>query len=1115
MDKKKTSAKVSNFKTTYLRPIYEQMGQYWDEIKLIEELNKRSSDKEEWKFIDGPPFATGLPHYGHLLVSFVKSIYANVMLMSGKRVDLQIGWDTHGVPIEALVEKKFVQANLDHRALTIKEFGDQCREQVFNCVDDWRSMFKDNARFVDPNDNYKTMDINYMESVWWIFKQFFDKGLIYRAYQVMPFSTGCQTAFSDFEAKQNYQEVTDPSTTVLFKVVVDNRGLTPFQDDTYFLVWTTTPWTLPSNMALCVNKKIIYVCVKDQTNGKHYIVSEKKYLKSMVNTTISKSSKDLRYLKTNQYTGSDLLGLKYEPVFSYFKASNDKTWTVLEDDFVEDTVEGGSTGIVHLAPAYGEDDFRVCVSSNVCSNRQSDNNIFDPIDDYGIFISTDYKGSYFKDVDRQIIKVLTKSGQLFDSFDYKHSYPFCWRTQTPLMYRVYSCWFISVSKYKQLLIDKNKEINWVPDHICSGRFANILESCRDWCVGRTRKWGTGLPIWLSDDGEEMVCVGSIEELIEHTGCDKPTDLHREHIDDLKIPSKQGKGMLRRIPEVFDCWFESGCVPYAQKHYPFENLDFIKPDQGHIADFVVESADQTRGWFYALLVISSIIFDKIPFKNVIVTGIILGTDGKKMSKSAGNYPQLDQTVVKYGSDALRLYVISSQLVKADSMVFNEDTIIDISNQTVIPYYNTIKLFDEKLKLFKLTYPEVQFRSFDMQDYHLLNNILDKVIVNELNALIEKVNSEVRSYRLYNVASHLIAFIEKLTNLYGKLNREIFKGKTSLNYDPDSQSEEQFKQQWLQSLQVFHHVLFEFTILFASFAPFVSEHGFQKLKVDDRQYPASVFYMSYPEVTNQVIDHTLIKDFRLLDQSIQLVNKIRGSVLPLKRPIKTLYLGLSDGNFPSYLEYYLKTEMNILNIILVDYYQNVTPKLTINYTNLSSFLKLKTTTSIKEPLAKIEKLVKVDDGQLATQMLSQKSLTIKDDSKSDLVSIIYPLILTNDQLPLNMIPKKRENGSTSDLVAEQDGIYMCCDTILDEEVKTEYIVRLIHNHIQMTRKEMKLKPWNVVKIWYETSPTLGSFIEKHKHIFINNNHLSMDIDEVTDGYKIMILEDDLTLRLQIIS
>lgn len=520
-----------------------------------------------------------------------------------------------------------------------------------------------------------------MESIWWVFQQLYAKGLVYQGVKVMPYSTACTTALSNFESGQNYKEVVDPSVVVAFPL----RSTLPAYVDTSLLAWTTTPWTLPSNLALCVNAGLEYVQIRDLSTQRLYILA-----RCRLEHIFKDASK---YELLGSFAGSTLVGLEYEPMFDYFAVDSStnkaRVFRVLCDDYVD---ENSGTGVVHQAPYFGEEDYNVCLRNGVIGKESP---VVCPVDAVGRFVEPvhDFCGQYVKDADKAIMANMKARGRLLQASQIRHSYPFCWRSDTPLLYKAVPSWFVRVEQMSGALLQSNAQTYWVPDFVKEKRFGNWLRDARDWSVSRNRYWGTPMPLWVSDDGVEVVCIGSVAELQQYT--DKPiTDLHRESIDHITIPSRRaGQPPLRRIAEVFDCWFESGSMPYAQQHFPFKkDGDFL---DRFPADFIAEGIDQTRGWFYTLLVLSTSLFGKAPFKNVIASGLVLAGDGQKMSKRKKNYPDPTIVIDKYGADALRLYLINSPVVRAESLRFKEEGVRDVVKDVFLPWYNAYRFLFQNI------------------------------------------------------------------------------------------------------------------------------------------------------------------------------------------------------------------------------------------------------------------------------------------------------------------------------------------------------------------------------------------------------------------------------------
>lgn len=703
----------------------EEILELWKKIDAFQESLRQSAseNRPHYIFYDGPPFATGLPHYGHILAGTIKDIVPRWAHMSGFHVERRFGWDTHGLPVEYEIDKKLEIKGVDDvHKMGIRTYNDHCRGIVMKYADEWETIIGRVGRWVDFKNDYKTLYPSFMESVWWVFRQVFDKGLVYNGVKVMPYSSACSTPLSNFESGQNYKDVVDPAVVVSFPLVDD--------PEVSLLAWTTTPWTLPSNLLLCANPKLEYVKIQDKKTGKKYIL-----LESRLDVLYKKPAAECDILE--KFVGKQLEGKHYEPIFGYFAeyGRSVKAFVVATDDYV--TSDSG-TGIVHCAPYFGEDDYRVALKFNVVTK---DGKVICPLDSNCRFTEpvTDYLGVHVKDADKAIIKKLKADGRLIKDGTVKHSYPFCWRSDTPLIYRAVPSWFIRVEEMSQKLVETNKETYWVPDFIKEKRFGNWLKDARDWAVSRNRFWGTPIPLWVSEDLQEIVCIGSIAELEQLSGA-KITDLHRENIDPITIPSKiPGNPPLKRVSEVFDCWFESGSMPYAQSHYPFENKELF--EQNFPADFIAEGVDQTRGWFYTLLVLSTILFERPPFQNLIANGMVLAADGQKMSKRKKNYPDPIDVVSKYGADALRLYLINSPVVRAENLRFREEGVRDILKDVFLPWFNAYRFLVQNIQIYEQSNPGVKF-VFDKRKSVVSENVMDRWILSFTQSLFKFVVAEMK-------------------------------------------------------------------------------------------------------------------------------------------------------------------------------------------------------------------------------------------------------------------------------------------------------------------------------------------------------------------------------------
>ena len=704
-----------------------------------------------------------------------------------------------------------------------------------------------------------------MESVWWVVKQLWEKGLIYQGVKVMPVSTALGTPLSNFEANQNYVDVQDPAITVLFKLV---------DEDAYLSAWTTTPWTLPSNLAICVGPDIDYVLAHDPELGRDiYFAAER--LDSYGDFAIKARLK-----------GRDLLGRSYEPQFGYFAEESERgAFVVVMDGYV--TTESG-TGIVHQAPAFGEEDNRICQAAGIEA-------FVVPVTASGLFTDevTDFAGQYVKDADKDIIRALKDSGLLYRQDVIQHSYPYCYRSDTPLIYRAIPSWYVRVTDFVDRLVKSNERVRWVPDHIKNGRFGNWLEGAIDWSISRNRVWGTPIPIWINDVTGAQLCIGSLEELERYTGV-RVDDLHRENVDPLSFEVEGEQGTYHRIEEVLDCWFESGSMPYAQLHYPFENEKVF--NAGFPAEFIAEGLDQTRGWFYTLTVLATALYDKPAFRNVIVNGMVMAEDGKKMSKRLRNYTPPDDLMERYGADALRLYLINSGLMRGEEQRFADSGVRDMTRRALLPWYNAFS--------FLKTYADIDHWSPD-KGVHGGNNILDRWVLSRLQTLKANVSREMEVYKLYNVVPQLFDFIEDLTNWYIRLNRSRYWG-------------EEITADKIAAYSTLYRVLFELCQVMAPFAPFLAEHLYQQLSAlgGGEAKPESVHLCDYPESETRLVRQELEVAVERMQQVVLLGRQKREDAkIGLRTPLRNITIVSRDRALLDELaglEDYIQIELNVQNV-----------------------------------------------------------------------------------------------------------------------------------------------------------------------------------------------------------
>ena len=871
----------------------ENILKVWEANSTFEKSLKRNEGKERYKFYDGPPFATGLPHYGHLLAGTIKDIVPRYQTMRGKYVERRFGWDTHGLPIEALAQDDLGVAGAPEiKALGIDKFNEHCRSKVLRYVSEWRKTVTRMGRWVDFDHDYKTMNPEFMETIWWVFKQLWNQGRVYKSHRIMPYSWKLSTPLSNFEAGSNYKDVQDPTVTVRTPVVAFGadrisdlksqisdvggqisklQALKDAGTTIYLLIWTTTPWTLPENLMMCAGAKIDYVAVRDVTDDKKPIyIMAKARLPHIF-------KKEEQYELVAEFKGTELKGTEYEPIFPYFADKKaEGAFRVLNDDYV--TTDDG-VGIVHIAPAYGEDDFRVCQEAGMHA-------IVDPLDQACAFTDQvpEYKGRFCKDCDKDIIKRLKAEGKLVHQATIVHSYPFCDRTDTPLIYRAIDAWYVKVEDLHERLAKNNAKVHWTPAYVGEKRFGNWLEEARDWNISRNRFWGSCIPVWINDaDPDDMICVGSIKELEELSG-EKVTDLHKHFVDKIVI-QKDGK-TYHRTPEVLDCWFESGSMPYAQQHYMGEGdfKDYFP------ADFIAEGLDQTRGWFYTLMVLGTCLFDQSPYKNVIVNGLVLAEDGKKMSKRLKNYPDPTKMLDTYGADAIRLYMIYSPVVKAESLKFSEKGVQQLMRDLLIPWWNAYSFF--------VTYANVDGFNDAEVVYPESDNVLDKWIVSSMETLINDVTAAMDEYDLQRSVRPFVKFVEDLTNWYIRRSRRRFWKSTN---DGDK----------LNAYRTLRYVLVQLSKVAAPFTPFIAEEIYTNLK--GASDPESVHLCDFPTANAAARDLDLEKRMADVQAAVELGRRLRAdNDLKVRQPLACLKLAGGDVKG---LEELIEDELNVKKVEVI--------------------------------------------------------------------------------------------------------------------------------------------------------------------------------------------------------
>lgn len=993
---------------------------FWEKNRIFQQSVNDRTDRPIFSFYDGPPFATGLPHYGHLLAGTIKDVIPRYKTMKGFYVPRRFGWDCHGLPIEQEIEKAFNLSGAPAiEAFGIDNFNEECRKIVLRYTEEWKVTVNRMGRWVDFDQTYRTMDLNFMESVWWVFKQLFEKGLVYEGYKVMPFSAKLGTPLSNFEAGENYRDVDDPALTVAFQLDSD--------PSTSILAWTTTPWTLISNLALMVGPEIDYVKIKDLKLNHNYILAKSRL------STFYKEEND--YEIVNEFKGEKLNELTYSPLFSHFKDQKEKgAFRVVLEPTV--SLDDG-TGVVHAAPAFGEVDFYACKREGIA--------LVCPVNNNGLFTDEvpEFEGLFVKDADKDIIKQLKKEGKVFHHATIHHRYPFCWRSDTPLIYKAVKTWFVSVEKLKTNILKANDQIHWTPEHIKHGRFGKWLEGARDWAISRNRYWGTPIPLYRSDDGE-ILGLGSIKELEDLTG-KKITDLHRHLIDDLTFV-KDGK-TFKRVSEVFDCWFESGSMPYAQNHYPFENKELF--EENFPADFIAEGLDQTRGWFYTLTILAAALFDKPAFKNVIVNGIVLAEDGEKMSKRLKNYPDPSLVIHKYGADAVRLYMMHSPAVRADDLCFKESGVELVLRQVMIPMWNAYSFFISYARIYNWKPVDLNKKS---------ESVMDRWILSCLHKLINQVEEGLNNYDLSAAVEPFVGFVQQLTNWYIRRSRRRFWSEID---SPDRDA----------AFSTLYQVLINLTKIAAPFIPFMTESIYSNLLGSTD--PESVHLCDFPSYQQDVRDEHLEKAMDLVQMTVSLGHALRKEhKQKVRQPLNAAYIASSDKTLLAFLneqQHLVADELNVKNVIFVnDETEFVTVKAKPNFRILGK---------------KVGKYMKA--AQVVIDQFTNDQLMALNEGKTVWIDLEGEKFeLTSEDVQVERIVKEG-------LIASHlNNITIALDTELNDDLLLEGISREIVNKVNTMRREANFGLTQRIQIVMETSDRVKQAFHLHE-AYIRNEVLATDI------------------------
>lgn len=968
--------------------------EFWKQHKVFEESVAQRPKDNEYIFFDGPPFANGLPHHGHLFTGFVKDVVARYQTMQGKRVERVFGWDCHGLPAEMDAEKQLqISGRLQIEKFGIDKFNDKCRELVQTYTNEWEDYVTKQARWVDFEHSYKTMDINYMESVIWSFKQLYEKGLVYESMRVMPYSWACETPLSNFETRldNSYRERADKAVTVSFELTSAPKS-TPQGCSKYkILAWTTTPWTLPSNLALAVNENMQYSCIVNEHNECLIIAK----------FALNKYKKELNINPETNYPsilGSDLVGLTYQPLFSYF-TGHANSFKILSGDFV---IEGDGTGVVHMAPGFGEDDQIVCAANNI--------ELVCPVDNAGKFTSqiADLEGVQVFEANDPIIIKLKEQGNWIKTEQYLHNYPHCWRTDTPLIYKALSSWYVKVTDIKEDMLKNNQKINWIPEHIKNGQFGKWLENARDWSISRNRFWGTPIPIWRSDDPRypRTDVYGSIAEL-EHDFNVQITDLHKPFIDSLVRPNPDdptGNSMMRRVPDVFDCWYESGSMPYAQLHYPFENKERF--EKHPTADFIVEYVAQTRGWFYTLTILSTALFNIPPFLNCICHGVILDEQGQKLSKRLKNYTDPKDLINQYGADALRFLMMSSAVLRGQELLIDKEGVMvrDSLRLNIKPIWNAYHFFTLYANADQITATLITHS----------DNFNDQYILSKLSIAIETLEKAMDNYDIPSACVIVHNFVEVLNNWYIRRTRPRF---WKSEKDQDKQ----------QAYNTLYTVLHNLCKIAAPLMPIILESIYLGL-TDGKNAADSLHLALYPDHLQFARNEQLVEEIDKIQDICTAALNIRNQEnIRTRQPLAKMTI--VGKNYEHLIKYFslIEEEVNVKTIELSDDLDNyATHKLKINFPILGKRLPNK----VKDIIAAVK------NNQWS--IIANGKLEICNE------------ILLEEEFNLFLESKTTAKAAS---LPSQDAIIIL-DTNLTEELELEGIARDVVRAIQQARKDANL-------------------------------------------------------------
>ena len=997
-----------------------QIEKFWDDNHIFEKSMEEREGCPDYIFYDGPPTANGKPHIGHVLTRVIKDMIPRYRTMKGSMVPRKAGWDTHGLPVELEVEKLLGLDGKDQ----IEEYGlepfiDKCKESVWKYKGMWEDFSGTVGFWADMDDPYVTYHNSFIESEWWALKQIWDKGLLYKGFKIVPYCPRCGTPLSAQEVAQGYKDVKERSAIVRFKVK---------EEDAYILAWTTTPWTLPSNLALCVNPKEDYAKVKAADGNIYYMAC------ALLDTVLGRLAEEGKaaYEVLETYKGTDLEGKEYEPLYQCAadcaQKQNKKAFYVVCDEYV--TLTDG-TGVVHIAPAFGEDDANV--------GRKYDLPFVQLVDEKGNMAEeTPFAGLFVKKADPEVLKDLDARGLLYDAPKFEHSYPHCWRCDTPLIYYARESWFIKMTAVKEDLIANNNTINWIPESIGKGRFGDWLENVQDWGISRNRYWGTPLNIWECECGH-MHSVGSIEELKEMSdNCPDDIELHRPYIDAVTIKCPKCGKEMHRVPEVIDCWFDSGSMPFAQHHYPFENKELF--ERQFPADFISEAVDQTRGWFYSLLAISTLLFNKAPYKNVIVLGHVQDENGQKMSKSKGNAVDPFDALEKYGADAIRWYFYVNSAPWLPNR-FHGKAVVEGQRKFMGTLWNTYAFF--------VLYANID--QFDATKYELEYNklsVMDKWLLSKMNTMVKTVDTNLGNYRIPEAARALQEFVDDMSNWYVRRSRERFWAKG-------------MEQDKINAYMTLYTALVTVSKAAAPMIPFMTEEIYQNLvRSVDQNAPESIHLCMFPEVNEDQIDTELEQNMEHVLKLVVMGRACRNtSNIKNRQPIGQMFVKAAF-DLPEFYQDIVADELNVKNVKFTDDVRD--------FTSYSFKPQLKTVgPKYGKMLGGIKAALNDIDGNAAMDELNATGALKLDVNGQEIELFKEDLLIDTAQI----------EGYES---INDNGITVVLDTNLSPELLEEGFVREIISKIQTMRKEADFEVMDRIKVTYEGS-------EKAEAVFEKNNTL----------------------------